>query len=97
MSNPETPKYIATEERKEQARRLVKEFLQEQNTSVYRLARMLNEAYGRSASDSNLQNKLARASFKITELMDIAELFGYELKFVPKGTIEAHGNNNKHV
>ena len=97
MSNPETPKYIATEERKEQARRLVKEFLQEQNTSVYRLARMLNEAYGRSASDSNLQNKLARASFKITELMDIAELFGYELKFVPKTPIEGHENNNKQV
>lgn len=95
MSNPETPKYIATEERKEQARRLVKEFLQEQNTSVYRLARMLNEAYGRSASDSNLQNKLARASFKITELMDIAELFDYGLKFVPKGTIEGHENSNK--
>lgn len=95
MSNPETPKYIATEERKEQARRLVKEFLQEQNTSVYRLARMLNEAYGRSASDSNLLNKLSRSSFKITELMDIAELFGYELKFVPKGTIEGHENSNK--
>ena len=50
-----------------------------------------------SASDSNLQNKLARASFKITELMDIAELFRYELKFVPKKLIEAHENNNKHV
>lgn len=84
MSNPETPKYIATEERKEQARRLVKKFLQEQNTSVYRLARMLNEAYGRSASDSNLLNKLSRSSFKVTELMDIAELFGYEVKFVKK-------------
>ncbi len=89
MSNPETPKYIATEERKEQARRLVKEFLQEQNTSVYRLARMLNEAYGRSASDSNLLNKLSRSSFKVTELMDIAELFGYEVKFVKKA-IEGH-------
>jgi len=85
MTNPETPKYIATEARKEQARRLVKDFLQEQNTSVYRLARMLNERYGRSASDSNLLNKLARASFKQTELMDIAELFGYELRFVKKG------------
>ena len=95
MSNPETPKYIATEERKEQARRLVKEFLQEQNTSVYRLARMLNEAYGRSASDSNLQNKLARASFKITELMDIAELFGYELKFVSKTPIEGDKSSKK--
>lgn len=88
MTNPETPKYIATDERKEQARRLVKDFLQEQNTSVYRLARMLNERYGRSASDSNLLNKLTRASFKQTELMDIAELFGYELKFVKKEPIE---------
>ena len=97
MSNPETPKYVATEERKEQARRLVKTFLNENNTSVYRLARELNKRYGRSASDSNLQNKLARASFKITELIDIAELFGYELKFVPKSSIEGYENNNKHV
>lgn len=95
MSNPETPKYIATDERKEQARRLVKDFLQEQNTSVYRLARMLNEKYGRSASDSNLLNKLARSSFKVTELMDIIELFGYEIKFVPKHKIEGHDGNSK--
>ena len=95
MTNPETPKYIATEERKEQARRLVKDFLQEQNTSVYRLARMLNETYGRSASDSNLLNKLARSSFKVTELMDIVELFGYELKFVPKTLIDGHVENSK--
>lgn len=95
MTNPETPKYIATEERKGQARRLVKDFLQEQNTSVYRLARMLNEAYGRSASDSNLLNKLARSSFKVTELMDIAELFDYEIKFVKKQPIEGHDKNSK--
>lgn len=95
MTNPKIPKYIVTEERKEQARRLVKTFLNENNTSVYRLARELNKRYGRSASDSNLQNKLARASFKITELMDIAELFGYELKFVPKSSIEGHENSAK--
>ena len=95
MTNPKTPKYIATEERKEQARTLVKTFLNKNNTSVYRLARELNKRYGRSASDSNLQNKLARASFKITELMDIAELFGYELKFVPKSSIEGHENASK--
>lgn len=56
---------------------------------------MLNETYGRSASDSNLLNKLARSSFKVTELMDIAELFGYELKFVPKPPIEGHDKNSK--
>ena len=95
MTNPETPKYIATEERKEQARKLVKDFLHEQNTSIYRLARMLNETYGRSASDSNLLNKLARSSFKVTELMDIAELFDYEIKFVKKQPIEGHENSTE--
>ena len=90
MTNPETPKYIATDERKEQARKLVKDFLQEQNISIYRLARMLNEKYGRSPPDSNLLNKLSRSSFKVTELMDIAELFNYELKFVPKTQIEGY-------
>ncbi|MCD8378388.1 MAG: DUF6471 domain-containing protein [Candidatus Gastranaerophilales bacterium] len=88
MSNPETPKYKAPEERKKQARELVRGFLKKQNTSVYKLAKMLNETYGRSASESNLLNKLARSSFKIVELMDIAELFGYEVKFVPKTSIE---------
>lgn len=95
MTNPETPKYIATEERKEQARRLVKNFLNKQNTSVYRLARMLNETYGRSASDSNLLNKLARSSFKVTELMDIADLFGYEIKFVKTQPIEGMQENTR--
>lgn len=95
MTNPETPKYIATEERKEQARRLVKDFLQENNISIYRLARMLNETYGRSASDSNLLNKLARSSFKVTELMDIAELFDYEIKFVKKQPIEDMQENTR--
>ena len=31
MSNPKTSKYTATDERKEQARKLVKDFLHEQN------------------------------------------------------------------
>ena len=92
MSNPETPKYIATNERKEQARRLVKEFLKQNDISILKLAKLLNEKYGRSASAPNIMNKLARLSFKVTELMDIAELFDCELKFVPKTSIE---QNNK--
>ena len=92
MSNPETPKYIATNERKEQARRLVKEFLQENNTTILKVAKRLNEKYGRSGSASEIMKKLARASLKVTELMDIAELFDCELKFVPKTSIE---QNNK--
>ena len=86
MTNPETPKYVPPEAQKEQARSLIKTFLKKQNTSVYRLARILNEKYGRSASVSNLLNKLSRASFKMTELMDIADAFDYEIKLVPKSS-----------
>ena len=80
--------YNATEEQKEQARRLLKDFLQEKNTSIYKLAKMLNESYGRSASVSNILNKIARSSFKVTELMDIVALFDCGLKIVPKELIE---------
>lgn len=88
MSNPQTPKYQASEEQKEQARRLVKEFLKENNVSILQLAKLLNEKYGRSASAPNIMNKLARSSFKVTELIDIVDLFGYELKIMPKTSIE---------
>ena len=87
--------YKPSEEQKELIRRLVKDFLQEQNTSVYKLAQMLNETYGRSGSVSNLLNKLSRATFKTSELMDIADLFGYEVKFVKKQAIEGHENKQE--
>lgn len=85
--------YKVSEEQKERIRSLVKDFLKEQNISVYKLAKMLNERYGRSGSVSNILNKLSRATFKISELLDIAELFDYEIKFVPKNPIEGHQDN----
>lgn len=87
--------YKPTEEQKERIRSLVKDFLKEQNTSVYKLAKMLKEKYGRSGSVSNLLNKLARSTFKISELMDIADLFGYEIKFMKKQAIEGQENNQE--
>lgn len=85
--------YKVSDEQKERIRTLVKDFLKEQNISVYKLAKMLNERYGRSGSVSNILNKLSRATFKISELMDIAELFDHEIKFVPKNPIEGHANS----
>ena len=84
--------YKPSEEQKDRIRTLVKCFLQGQNTSVYKLAQMLEKNYGRSGSVSNLLNKLSRATFKISELMDIADLFGYEIQFVKKQGIEGHEN-----
>ena len=79
--------YQVSDEQKERIRRLVKDFLQEQDTSVYKLAKMLKETYGRSGSVSNLLNKFARATFKIYEHKDKANLFGYEIKIFPKNLI----------
>ena len=87
--------YKPSEEQKERIRKLVKDFLSEQNISVYKLAQMLEKTYGRSGSVSNLLNKLSRATFKISELMDIADLFGYEIQFVKKQAIEGHENKQE--
>ena len=32
--------------------------------------------------------KFSSSSFKVTELIDIVDLFGYELKIVPKNSID---------
>jgi len=54
------------------------------------LAKKLNEVYGRSASRTNILNKLARASFSLTEFIQIINAYGYEisLKETGEGLIE---------
>ena len=80
--------YNATVECREQARSLIKRLLEQEGVSIYKLAKLLNERDGRSSSASNLFNKLTRASFKVTELMDIVDVLGYEIQLVPKTPIE---------
>ena len=86
------PKYQVPEEVKQQARVFLKEFLKEQNIKPPALAIKCKEVYGRSDSRISMINKFKRSSFKLTEVMQIADLFGYELKFVKKQAIE---QNNK--
>ena len=76
---PSKPKYEVPEEVKEQARTLIKDFLKERNTTVVELAERLSKIYGRSASRTNLLNKLARASFSLTEVIQIVDAYGYEI------------------
>jgi len=63
-------------------------FLQEQNISKPKLAMLLHERFGRSSCRTSMLDKFNRASFKLSEVMEIADLFGYELKFVKKEAIE---------
>lgn len=84
------PKYEVPEEVKKRARELLLNFMQEQNIKPPALAIKCKEVYGRSDSRTSMLNKIKRASFKLTEIMQIADMFGYEIKFVKKQAIEQH-------
>ncbi len=77
---PSPPKYEVPEEIKEQARQLIRDFMKENNVTAGQLAEKLKEACGRSASRTNILNKLARASFSLTEFIQILDAYGYELE-----------------
>lgn len=87
------PKYEVPEEVKKRARELLLNFMQEQNIKPPALAIKCKEVYGRSDSRTSMLNKIKRASFKLTEIMQIADMFGYEIKFVKKQAIEQHEKN----
>lgn len=89
-------KYQVPEELKEQARTFIKNFMREHNVNASQLASRLKALDPkRSDSRTNILNKLARASFQLTEVMQIVDLFGYELKIVTKDPIEGVGNNKE--
>jgi len=82
-----------TKQIQDKARTMLKDFIKEQGTNASYIACKLKEVdkYN-SDSRTNFLNKVARSSFKLTEVMQILDLFGYELKIVPKTSIE---QNNK--
>lgn len=89
--NVQPAKYQVPDELKERASTFIKDFMKEKNVNASRLAQMLKEAdSNRSDSRTNILNKLARASFQLTEVMQILDLFNCELKIVPKTSIEDH-------
>ncbi len=73
----------------DKARTMLKDFIKEQGSNASYIANKLKEVdkYN-SDSRTNFLNKLARSSFKFTEVMQIVDLFGYELKILPKTSIE---------
>ena len=47
----------------------------------------LHDDYGWSDSVSNLSNKLQRDSIRFREVVELADVLGYDIKWVPKETI----------
>ena len=87
------PKYEVPEEVKQKAREFLRDFMLQQNIKPPALAIKCKEVYGRSDSRTSMLNKIKRASFKLTEIMQIVDMFGYELRIVPKNSIEGHKDN----
>lgn len=50
----------------------------------------LHQQYGWSRSASNFSNKLKRGSFSYSELIQLADVIGYELIWVPRKRGEQH-------
>lgn len=48
------------------------------------VVKALNEKYGRNDSVQNLSNKLARETLKLKEAMEIADIIGYSIEWIPK-------------
>lgn len=51
--------------------------------SFTKLVKALNEKYNRNDSVQNLSNKLSRESLKYTEALEIAEVLGYKIEWMP--------------
>lgn len=94
--NNKSSKYQVPEALKKQASDFIKNFMNEQGVNASKLAIMLNDLdNNRSSSRTNILNKLARASFQLTEVMQIVDMFGYELRIMPKHLIEGHENKQE--
>lgn len=93
--NTQSAKYQVPNELKERASNFIKDFMKSKNVNASMLAQMLKALdSNRSDSRTNILNKLARASFQLTEVMQILDLFNCELKIVPKTPIEGYEKNS---
>lgn len=48
----------------------------------------INKKYNKTESLSNLSNKLTRGTLKYREVLEIADIIGYEIKWVKKNTVK---------
>ena len=88
------PKYIVPDKIKKRVQDFLNAFMESQNLTKAGLARLLEEKLGRSGCRTNLVKKFSKATFQLSEVMEILDLFNCELKIVPKTSIEAVENKD---
>lgn len=80
--------YKVPERMKKKVRAFLNDFLKEHDISKPEVIKKMSAEYGRTTSKAAFYDKFTRASFKLVEVMEILDLFGYELKIVSKRAIE---------
>ena len=87
------PKYIVPDKIKKRVQDFMNEFMESQKLTKAGLARILEEKLGRSGCRTNLVKKFSKATFQLSEVMEILDLFHCELKIIPKTEIEQLENS----
>lgn len=88
------PKYIVPDQIKKRVQDFMNDFMDTQNLTKAGLARVLEEKLGRSGCRTNLVKKFSKATFQLSEVIEILDLFDCKLKIVPKTSIEAAENKD---
>ena len=86
------PKYKVPDEIRNRVRGFMNDFMKEQNITKSALAELMHEKLGRSGCRPSLVKKFSNATFQLAEVIEILDLFNYELKIVPKTQIETPVN-----
>lgn len=63
---------------------LIKGYIAQSNCSIKDLHRLLIEKYKRNDTVQNFTTKLNRQTLKYNEILEIADVLGYEIKWVDK-------------
>lgn len=88
------PKYKVPDEIRSRVRDFMNGFMKEQNMTKSALAELMHEKLGRSGCRPSLVKKFSKATFQLSEVIEILDLFDCKLKIVPKNEIEAAENKD---
>jgi len=88
------PKYIVPDEVKNKVKQFMEKFLKDNNLTKKGLAQLMQEKLGRSGRRESLVKKFTKGTFQLSEVMEILDMFNYELHIVPKSEIEPSENES---
>ena len=73
------PKYIVPDQVKDRVKAFMNDFMEANNLTKKGLAELMQDKLGRSGCRTSLVKKFSKATFQLSEVMEILDLFGYEL------------------